>query len=346
MRVLQYTKPREAAIVDKTTPRIGEDQALGRNLVSNVSAGTEMAFYRGTAPQINSTMRSDGLWEDRENSLAYPMASSDPDCWWMGYASVVEIVEVGAGFGGGLKVGDIVFTPQGHKEFHLIEEGNYQKVPKGLAPEVASFKTLTEIAYNGFLDAKIKLLDNVVLFGMGTIGQLLVQMCKMAGANVVAVDVLDSRLELAAANGADVVVNPLKCERVASAVFEAFGGPADAVVEVSGNSSVLNEAVCCVKKDGQVTVLSFYQDPPANFMMGREFHHNRVVVRSSQIGGISPGISHQFGGGERSANAMALLGKMDVSSLITHRCSFGDYPDVIKTIDENPAETLSVVIEY
>ncbi|MEN8255682.1 MAG: zinc-binding alcohol dehydrogenase [Verrucomicrobiota bacterium] len=311
-----------------------------------MSAGTEMAFYRGTAPQINSNMRPDGLWEECENNLTYPMSSSDPECWWMGYASVVEIVEVGASFGDDLKVGDIVFTPQGHKEFHVIGEGNYQKVPDGLSPETASFKTLTEIAYNGFLDARIKLLDNVVIFGMGTIGQLLVQMCKLAGASVAVVDVLDSRLELAAANGADVVVNPVKCTRVAEAVFEAFGGPADAVIEVSGNSSVLNEAVCCVKKDGQVTVLSFYQQSPPNFLMGREFHHNRVGIRSSQIGGIAPELSHQFCSGERSANAMALLGKMDVASLISHRCSFDEYPDVIKIIDENPAETLSVVVKY
>lgn len=346
MRVLQYTKPREAGIVDKPTSGIGEDQALGRNIVSNVSAGTELAFYRGTAPQISSNMRPDGLWEDAADNLTYPMASNDPDCWWMGYASVVEIVEVGTKFGGDLKVGDVVFTPQGHKEYHVIDENGFQHIPEAVSPECASFKTLMEIAYNGFLDAKIKMLDHVVIFGMGTIGQLLVQMCKLAGATVAAVDVLDARLKLASSGGADVVVNPEKCDCVAEAVFDAFGGPVDAVIEVSGNSAVLHDAVSCVKKDGQVTVLSFYQQSPPNFLMGREFHHNRVVIRSSQIGGISPGISYQFANGERAKNAMELLKKIDVASLISHRCSFDEYPGMLETIDGNPSETLSVVIEY
>ena len=346
MRILQYTNPHDAKIMNGPVPETGKDQALGRNLVSNVSAGTEMAFYRGTAPQINSKMRPDGLWENAKDNLTYPMASNDPECWWMGYASVVEIVKVGSEFKGELKVGDVVFTPQGHKEYHVIDGSGFQHIPADLTPECASFKTLMEIAYNGFLDAKIKMLDDVVVFGMGTIGQLLVRMCKFAGARVAAVDFLDSRLELAAGGGADTTINPSKVDGVAVSLFDSFSGKADAVIEVSGNSKALHDAVSCVKKDGQVTVLSFYQDPPLNFLMGQEFHHNRVIIRSSQAGGISPEISHQFSGGERAGNAMKLLSKIDVAPLISHRCSFDQYPEMLKTIDENPSATLSVVIEY
>jgi threonine dehydrogenase-like Zn-dependent dehydrogenase len=346
MKVLQYAKPHEAAIAEDSAPEIGAKQALGRNVVSNVSAGTEMAFYRGTAPQINSNMRPDGLWEECPNAMTYPMASNDPACWWMGYASVVEIVEVGSEFEGDLKVGDVVFTPQGHKEYQVIDAGSYQHIPEGVSPEQASFKSLMEIGYNGFLDAEIKLLDNVVIFGLGTIGQLLVRMCKLAGAKVIAIDYLDSRLELAKAGGADAVINPANGGSIAESVFEIFPDKADSVFEVSGNSKALHSAVSCIKKDGQVTVLSFYQQPPADFLMGQEFHHNRVVIRSSQIGGISPRLSHQFADGRRAGNAMELLSKIDVTPLISHRCSFDEYPDMIKTIDNNPSETLSVIIDY
>ncbi len=55
--------------------------------------------------------------------------------------------------------------------------------------------------------------------------------------------------------------------------------------------------------------------------MGQEFHHNRVVIRSSQIGGVAPELSYQFTGGERSDNAMKLLRQIDVAQLISHRCS-------------------------
>lgn len=347
MKVLQYTQPYQAEIIKGTIPEITTKQALGKNIVSNVSAGTEMAFYRGTAPQINSKMRSDGLWENDENNLTYPMASNDPGCWWMGYGCVVEVVEVGAEFDGGLKTGDVVFVPKGHQEYHLINLGEYQYLPEGVSPACASMKTLMEIAYNGFLDTKIKLLDDIVVFGMGTIGQLLVRMCKLAGARVTAIDFIDSRLKLAKAGGADFVINPSKesC-MVAESVFEAFGGKADAVIEVSGNSKALHDAVSCVKNDGQVTVLSFYQEPPLNFMMGQEFHHNRVVIRSSQIGGIAPEISNQIEKSDRAERAMSLFSKINVEPLISHRCSFDDYPELLKKIDGNPSDTLAVVIEY
>lgn len=346
MKALSYEKVEQAVIADVENPEISSTQALAKTLVSNVSAGTEMAFYRGTAPQLNSRMLPNGLWEDAPGNLTYPMTSSDPGCWWMGYASVVEVIEVGADLKGKLETGDILFTPQGHKELQVVD-ATALRVPSGMSPESASFKTLAEIAYNGFLDARIKLMDDVVIFGMGTIGQLLVRMCALAGARVAAVDFIDERLAIASAGGAEFAVNPSKTGvSAANAVLDAFGGKADAVIEVSGNSKALNEAVRCVKKDGQVTVLSFYQEPPHEFLMGREFHHNRVVVRSSQIGGVSPELSHQFADGVRSRKAMELLAKLDVAPLISHRCAFSEYPEVIRDISGNPSKTLAVVIKY
>ena len=347
MKILRYIEPHNAEIADAPVPEIADNQALGKTVVSNVSAGTEMAFYRGTAPQINNRMRADGLWEKAENNLTYPMATNDPGCWWMGYGCVVEIVEVGEKFDGNLKAGDTVFTAKGHQEYHVINAGEFQHIPDGITPECASLKTLMEIAYNGFLDTKIKLLDDIVIFGMGTIGQLLVRMCKLAGARVTAIDFLNSRLELAKNGGADFVINPSKQSgMIAEAVFGLLGGKADAVIEVSGNSRALHDAVSCVKKDGQVTVLSFYQEPPGNFMMGQEFHHNRVIIRSSQVGGIAPELSYQLDRGARAGKAMELLRRIDVTPLISHRCSFGDYPELLKTIDKNPADTLAVVINF
>ena len=53
MRVLQYVKPYKAEIVEVATPEIKPNQTLAKSLACNVSAGTEMAFYRGVAPQFN-----------------------------------------------------------------------------------------------------------------------------------------------------------------------------------------------------------------------------------------------------------------------------------------------------
>ena len=344
MKVLRYPEPFKAEIAEVPIPSISSHQSLARSIVTNVSAGTEMAFYRGTAPQLNSRANAEGLWEKAENCITYPMQSSDPDCWWMGYACVAEIVETGSDVTD-IKAGDIVFTHQGHKEFQVIEQ-DYYKLPVDMEPEYASLTTLTEICFNGVLDADIKLMDNVVIIGMGTLGQLLVQMCKLSGTCVIAVDFIDERLHLASKLGADRVINPSVDGDLAENVFRALGQAADSVIEVSGNSKALPDAVRCVRKDGQVTVLSFYQDAPVTFEMGREFHHNRVLIRSSQIGEIAPALTNRYDKSRRGRTAIELIRKMDIGPLISHRCDFDNYPEMLKMIDKHPSKCQSVVIKY
>ena len=344
MKILRYPEALKAEIVETETPGINENQALAKSIVCNVSAGTELAFYRGVSPQLNSKAGETGLWESAPGNLGYPMQSNNPGCWWMGYACVAEVVEVGRQVDN-LKVGDIVFTGQGHKEYQVIND-NFLKLPEGVGPEAAAFLTLTQIAFNGILDAHIKLMDNVVILGMGTIGQLLLQMAKMSGCNVIAVDLVDKRLDLASKLGADLIVNPGRDGDTAQNVLKFFGRGADAVLEVTGNSKALHDAVRCVCKDGQVTVLSFYQQPPANFEMGREFHHNRVTIRSSQIGGIDPKLRHHYDRSRRAETSLKLIEKMDVESLISHRCQFEDYPKMLEVIDKHPENCQSVIIKY
>ena len=346
MRILKYPEASNAELAYAPLPEPGISQALIKVVASNVSSGTEMAFFRGTAAQMNHCADSNGIWHEVDDAITFPMYSNAPDCWWMGYACVGEVVKKGAEFTGA-ELGDMVFVTKCHQQFHLIDNDGFVPVPKEISPEQASFIALLEIAYNGFLDANVKLLDKVVIFGMGTIGQLLVQICKLSGVYVVAVDYLDSRLQLAQYNGADHIINPMKIQQLtAERIIDLLGEKADAVIEASGNSKALNDAVACVKNDGQVTVVSFYQQAPSNFLMGQEFHHNRVIIRSSQVGGISPALTNHIDHSKRSARTMELLGKIDAASLISHRCNFADYPELIQVIDRNPAETLAVVIKY
>lgn len=344
MRALCYPQPNEAKIVDVPTPTIEANQALAKTIVCNVSAGTELSFYKGTAPQLHFKPDKYGLWEPSRDAVRYPMQSNQPGCWWMGYASVAEIMEVGKDITD-LKPDDVVFTHQSHKDYQVIG-ADYLKVSETLAPRHACFAMLAEIAFNGILDAHLHLMDNVVIFGMGTLGQLTVQMAKMSGANVIAVDFIENRLKLAQKLGADKIIQPEKDGDVARNVVEWLGDGADAVIEISGNSRALSDAVRCVRKEGQVTVVSFYQNPPANFEMGREFHHKRVRIRSSQIAGIDPSLTHQYTRPKRSATALKLLEKMQVEPLISHTCLFNDYPRVLKELAENTSEFQSIVIDY
>ena len=59
----------------------------------------------------------------------------------------------------------------------------------------------------------------------------------------------------------------------------------DAAIELSGNDRALHEAVRSVVVDGTVVASGFYQGGAEHLRLGEEFHHNRVRIVASQIGG-------------------------------------------------------------
>lgn len=344
MKVLRYLAPRQAEIVESTSPKTEGRVSVAKTIATQVSAGTEMAFYRGEAPQLNYEPNEFRLWEPKPDAITYPMKSDDPGVWWMGYSAIGRIVEVGPEETH-LRKGDLVYSHAGHKEY--VASDGFLKLPPETNPHHATLLTLLGTALNGLWDARVKLLDDVVIIGMGTIGHLLLQMCKLSGATVTVVDLLAPRLELAHKLGADAVCNPARDGDVGTFVRKTTSGRgADAVFEVSGNVKALPDAIRCAAFDGQVTILSFYQAPPDTLQLGREFHHNRVIVRSSQVGGVNPALGPSFGPARRLQDAVALLKLLDLEPLITHRVPFLDLPNALEMIDRHPATCLSLIVTY
>ncbi len=70
----------------------------------------------------------------------------------------------------------------------------------------------------------------VAVFGVGGLGHLAVQYAKAMGLQVAAIDVADDKLRLAAALGADMVVNAKKADPVRALTKELAGGAHAAVV--------------------------------------------------------------------------------------------------------------------
>jgi len=344
MKALLYSAPRAAQIVEVETPRASGRTSVAQTLVSNVSAGTEMGFYRGTAPQMNTKIEAHCLFNNHPNALTYPMRSCDPGIWWMGYSAIGKVVECGPEEKN-LKVGDLVYQQTGHKG--TMASDGFFRLPPGTNPDHASFLALINIAYNGMLDARVKLLDEVVIFGMGVLGQLLLQMCKLSGARVTAVDYVDSRLRLAKEQGADVIFNPSKDGDIGTAVQAATGGRgADVVIEVSGNVNALPHAIRSVGPDGKVIVLSFYQGGSEPVELGKEFHHKRITLRSSQIGGINPEMATHYNADRRMEDSIKLLSLLHIEPLISHRVAFEELPGALSMIDKDPSACNGVLVHY
>ena len=157
--------------------------------------------------------------------------------------------------------------------------------------------------------------DTAVVLGLGCIGQFVVQALKARGAaRVIGVDVSTLRLELAAAGGADVVVDarvedPLAAiQRLLGVGAYGLGSRADLVFECSGVPALLGEAVQMVRQGGKVLVTALYGAPVpldataivqkeldvhGTFAYRGEFADAIELLRSGRVL-AGPLISHRF----------------------------------------------------
>jgi threonine dehydrogenase-like Zn-dependent dehydrogenase len=335
------TAPRAIQFRDYEEPPLEPGQVRVRNLVSGIKSGTEMAIYRGTAPTITQRFdRELRLFVPRETS-AYPT--------YLGSWAAGEVIETGSGVTG-LQAGDRVHGPLRHRPTHVARASRLHLLGD-LPPETALFTDPLIFALQSVHDAEVKVGNAVAVFGMGLIGLLTVQVARLNGASqVIAVDPIPRRLELARELGADTTVDPSAASDVALAIKHATGKKGvDAAIEISGSAAALNEAVRSVRQCGLVVASAFYQGGAEALRLGAEWHHNRVTMRSSMAVWENPHRDHPLWTETRvEATAIALLaaGKIRIDGLISHRFPFARAAEAYQLIDQRLAETVKVVLDY
>lgn len=154
----------------------------------------------------------------------------------------------------------------------------------------------------------------IVVLGCGTIGLTMGQVARAAGHRVVLTGTHSGPLALAMKSGAaDVTVN-VTSEELAPVVAAETGGRGAAVVvdAVGDPKSTLEQALSVLAPGGQVTVLGVYPSSP-------QLNPHRAYVTEATIQWSNSYGSCQ--GQSEFAIALALLatGRVDASSLITHR---------------------------
>ena len=103
--------------------------------------------------------------------------------------------------------------------------------------------------------------DTVAVVGCGGVGLNVVQCAAVAGATVIAVDLNDTRLELAKRLGARHAFNPGTTDRLDKQVRKLTGGGVDVAFEVVGNPKTIDIAFNLIRKGGRLVVIGFSQDP-------------------------------------------------------------------------------------
>jgi threonine dehydrogenase-like Zn-dependent dehydrogenase len=211
---------------------------------------------------------------------------------------------------------------------------NLLRVPSGLTGEQALFAG--DILTTGWYAAGIAEItpgDDVVVVGAGPVGTFAQMAAHAMGAGrVVAVDMVSSRLELAAGLGS-LTVN--SAERSASmGVEETLGGMADVVIETVGLPPALLTAIDCVRPGGTVSVIGVHTEFEWPLPLGNLFTRN-ITLR---FGG-----SCNVQGWWEQAIVAIQQGQADPTAIITHRMPLDDAAEGYRLFDTK--EAMKVVLD-
>lgn len=168
--------------------------------------------------------------------------------------------------------------------------------------------------------ADVKPGKKIVILGAGCIGLMTLQACRYMGASeIVVVDVLEKRLDMAGKLGAMAVINGATENTVECAKTLLGEAGADIVFETAGSQVTVKQAPYLVMRGGKIMIVGTVPgDSPINFLkINREVSIQTVFRYANRYPVTIEAISS---------------GKFDVKSMVTH---IYDYQDVQRAFDES-----------
>lgn len=355
-RIAAIAAPRRIEMLTRRLPEPGPGEALVATLFSGISHGTEMNVYRGLAPQWSKRYDRDlrlflpvadaatgdvperGYWTAGDTHWGYPLA--------YGYANVGRVAALGPEVDG-LHEGDLVYAYQPHQTAYVAPAASLAPLPELANPAVGVLYSNLNTAYGGVLDADIRIDDTVVVFGQGLVGLLVTQYLRHAGAGrVITVERVPERRRMSLALGADECLDPAALD-VALAVRERTGGRgADVAIEASGSYAALQEAIRTAAPNTTVVALSWYGGTGEALALSDEFHHNRITIKSSQVGGIGPDLAATHSLARRAEHVRDWFARLDLDRLLTDTVPFAEAARAYETVDRPSGSTIQVVLAY
>ncbi len=330
-RLMFSSSPPSVEVEAHSVPRPGAHQILVQQSHTQVSAGSESNFLR-------------------HGPASYGLPESQPRAN-IGYMASGRIVARGRAVKD-WSVGQRVITTAPHAKFSLVDAvpgAAIDPIPDGVADEVAGFAILGDVALHGVRRAGLQIDQSVAIFGLGIVGQLVLQLARISGAHPrIAIDLLDDRLELARRSGATHVINAAR-EDVPARVREITGGAgAEAVFHCAQAAAILQTTMECAANRGTVVLTG---SPPGNatIRLKEELLRKELRVTGTYESGLT--YPHVYWPWSRERNRRACLrlmaeGQLRLDHLVTHQLPPAEAPAIYRRILIGASGWLGVVIRW
>jgi 6-hydroxycyclohex-1-ene-1-carbonyl-CoA dehydrogenase len=121
--------------------------------------------------------------------------------------------------------------------------------------------------------------DTVAVFGCGGLGLNVVQIAAAVGAQVIAVDIADDKLEWARRLGAQHTFNSTEVDRIDKTIRKLTGGGVDIGFEVIGNPTVQAQTFNSLRTGGRFVVVG-YAGKPMSLNTGKVMYREMEIIGS------------------------------------------------------------------
>lgn len=250
-------------------PLVDANHILVKVAYSCISPGTEMTTLKGSGEplykrlikkpeylkKVYDLVKEKGIIQAKsllkgKVEAAYPI----------GYSASGTVVAVGQNVIGILPGDKVACAGAGHAnhaEYIDVPVNLVVKLPEGMDLSEASTVTLGAIALQGVRRTNPLIGERVVVFGLGILGQLTVQLLKNNGCIVIGIDVDQTRVELAMKNGMDVGINAVQFDSVERVLKNTGHYGADAVIITAAASgdTIIDQAMKMCRKKGRVVLV-------------------------------------------------------------------------------------------
>ena len=365
-QILQNLKTGVTEIIEVPCPALGHGQILIRSSRTLVSAGTERIMLDfGKAGWIEKARQQpekvrqvlDKLWTDGVIPTMEAVFNKLDEPMPLGYCNAGVVLEVGAGITD-LQPGDRVASNGPHAEVVCVPRNLCAKIPDGVTDEEAAFTVLGSIALQGIRLAAPTLGERFMVFGLGLVGLLTVQLLRANGCAVLAVDTSEARLLLADAYGANTVDIGKETDPVAAATTWTGGRGVDGVIIAASatGDDIVHQAAQACRKRGRIVLVGvvdlnlrrsdFYEKEIA-FQVSCSYGPGRYDEKYEKAGQDYP-IGFVRWTEQRNFEAVLEATRsrqLQVKELITHRFSLEDAPGMYEKVLHDP-EALGIIIKY
>jgi L-iditol 2-dehydrogenase len=345
MRALVIHKPHDMRIENVDVPKIRDDEVLVK--VESIGiCGSDIEIKNGTYPDY----------------IAYPIIP--------GHETAGTVIEVGKNVLG-IRIGDRVaiephagcgqcknckvgyysyclnYGKPGHRTLGFTVNGgfaeyvaaparNLHKLPSNMSFEEGSMAVSAGTSMFGLMEIGINAGEFVVIIGPGPIGLTATALAKALGAGTtVMVGTRWSRLNLAKALGADVVINVREGQdpvKVVLELTEGFG--ADLVVNTTPSPETVTQSVKMLRRGGRLLMLGLTWEPTP-LILG-EIAVKGITIKGTR-GEARNALEHVI--------SLASSGKIDLKKIITHTFSLDEIIQAFEVFEKRIGDPIKVIVK-